>query len=219
MNNRASPLLAGVQVRVALNAESVRPGHFSKRRGIATGSITIDKVFGDEAPYRIISWNDAGDDDRLIAFGANAIAFVNPLNGYLYARLAAGNGTIWTTAVAAAYASAWGLGVPTQGATALKTDNLDTAGPTSISSALDGGAYAVAVTGYHNIRNVESPPLFLVSETVGGLSTSLQWVPGPGWSLEWSDGGNVVCTGATHIRVYIGASTASALRATGFPCE
>ena len=39
MDNRTSPLLAGVQVRVALNAESIRPGHSSKRRGIATGSI------------------------------------------------------------------------------------------------------------------------------------------------------------------------------------
>jgi len=199
MDNHAAPTLAGVQVRVALNAESIPPGHFSKRRGIST-PVTVAKVFGDAAPYRIISWKDTGGTDRLIAFGSNAIAFINPLNGRLYARLAAGYGQIWSTP-SSQYATAWGLGAPTG---SLQTDNVDSDGDTN-TSALDGGAYIVAVTGYHSDRNVESPPLFLTSETaVAGavLSQSLQWLPGPGWSLEWSTG-SVACTGATHIRVYI----------------
>jgi len=204
MDNRTSPLLAGVQVRVALNAESIRPGHSSKRRGIATGSITTGKVFGTTAPFRVISWKDTAGADVLIAYGADAIAFVNPLNSRLYARLAAGAGQIWST-TAVQYATSWGLGVPVQGGTALKTDNLDSDGDSN-QSALDGGAYAVAVTGYHDDRNVESPPLFLSSETaVAGsvVSQSLQFITGPGWSIEWSAAGSVTCTGATHIRVYI----------------
>lgn len=175
INNRTTPLLGGVFVRRSMNTESLQPGRCAKRRGI-NAPVGLDREFGVGEPYRVFAWEytGGGGGTARIAYGAGSLAFVNPVNNYLYARTALGGDTIRSSPPAADISASWGLPLP---ANPLNMDN--NAG----SSLLHGGAYVYAVCAYASNRRVLSPPVFGTSVTAGGLSTWLQWVPGPGWHV------------------------------------
>ena len=192
MNNRISPFLVnGLLARSIVNLVSDSPGHLAKRRGI-NRAVTVGLRIG-SAPYNIFQWTytGGGGGTTLVAVGSNAIAFVNPLNSYLYTRTSAGVDGIWSQPGAGAdIATSWGLATPTG---SFITDY------GVRQSFLDGGVYAYAACGYDATRRVYSPPMFGDSRTVG--DDAFQLLYGPVYSIPITQT-PAKPTGASHIRVF-----------------
>lgn len=203
MENKPSPFgLGRPQIALALNAESEGAGHFSKRRGVNTRA-TITSTFGSTAPFSLFE-HVYGGTSYLIAVGADAIAFTSPFNGYLYSRTSSnayigenpGHGS-WPAEID----SEWGIAAPSGPFT---TNNVD-GSSVSHASALCGGAYAVAATCWNENRQLESGPLFATSLTTSGngsLSSLIQYLPGPGRSIEIISAASKDAK-ASHIRAYV----------------
>jgi hypothetical protein len=153
MNNRASPLaVAGPVCRLTQNAELPAPGIARKRRGIVQ-AVTIDMTVGIVAPYRFLCWK-VGSTTYRIACGADAAAFVNGFNNYLYVRDdTLDDGAIYSDP-STQVTDAWGLDVPTVAAPM-------TAEHTTL-SCLAAGYYRYAVAAFDKTRWVESAAVFLM---------------------------------------------------------
>ncbi|MBE3098401.1 MAG: hypothetical protein IMZ44_14910 [Planctomycetes bacterium] len=85
MDNRTSPLLVDGLTRLAQNAVHPSPGIVEKRRGI-TADVTVSIRVGSVAPFKVRVWKVNATTTTYYSFGADAVAFVNPWNNYLYTR-------------------------------------------------------------------------------------------------------------------------------------
>lgn len=192
MNTKGSPFLEGGLIQhLCLNGEMRKPGHFEKRRGIST-SVAVGQTFGSTAPYRVFRWTNASSS-AIVVVGSDAIAFVNPTNGYLYVRTS-GAAAIYSNPAnfATIVDTAWGLAEPTA-----STTSQSVAG-----SRMNAGIYAYAISNYDETRRVEGPcSTVLVSTDVGYETDQLQYVPGKAYQVAFSDLASPDAN-ASHVRVY-----------------
>lgn len=196
MDTRANPLAAGGPiVRLAKNAECPGPRRMRKRLGFSA-DVGTDQAIGGSAPFELLTWK-YGTTTALIEYGAGSIAIVNPVNGYLYSRVAAlTTDRIWS-AVNTAAATAWGLAAPTIGTLA--------SGISAGASVLSVGQYKLAITAYDQTRRCESPPTFVSSASAASPwqpSNAVQGVPSPAYSISFT-GGATLASGASHGRLYV----------------
>ena len=202
MDNKSSPLLVpGFVQTLCLNGEMTELGHFKKRREIGT-AVTVGNTFGSSAPYRIFRWTDAAGLSVLIAAGSDVVAFVNPVNGYLYIHgTGYTSGAIFddTTSVPGSRFDSNGWGLVTPGATLPTTDR------TTASSRMLGGGYAYVLTAYNDVRRVESLPCVVLVSATGAPENGdqLQWCSGPPQQVTFAAyNPSSPDTDWTHIRTY-----------------
>ena len=191
MNNRiAATAYEGFLVRAATNVTFPAPGHCQTRRGIDTAvagtNAGVDLVIG-TAPYQYLTWTPSTTTYR-IWYGADAIAFVNPRNGYLYTRTSGGAGEIYTTSLTPAF-SAWGL----------TTSGSFTTDEVSQMSELPAATYKLYACAWDPLRWCYGAPVEGVSITAGAQSSSIQYLTGPGYSIQLP----ALPTGGTKIRVFM----------------
>ena len=185
MNDKSSPFEGGLIQHLCLNGEVRRPGYFEKRRGFAT-AVTLGATFG-TAPYDLFRWTNASGS-ALVAVGADALAFVNPSNGYLYTRTS-GASEIYSdpTNFATKVDTEWGLAEPSAVTTTSST----------AASRLAGGYYAYAISNYDATRNLDGPVSPVLAAHDGDL---LEGVSGPGQKVAFGDA--TLDAKASHLRVW-----------------
>lgn len=202
MCNKIGPLTTRMGiVRLALNGEHVGGGRYAKRRGINT-SVTIDKKVGAVAPFIVFPWPVTSSTTKLVAVGADAVAFIGPWNNYLYEMSPTyTTGKIWKWNPEGGGSidavDTFGLSIPTTSGTLKNNDGATP--PTTVCSSFGGGFYAVAATSWDEVRKCESEPLFFTatkpptmtaangevySSGTNPWSSTVQGVPGPGWSIH-----------------------------------
>lgn len=195
MDDKTSPILNGAEGLVqhlCLNGEMTRPGWYEKRRGLST-SVTVGQTFGSSAPFQIFRWTVDSTHSAIVCVGSDAIAFMNPSNGYLYVRTS-GTAKIYSdpTNFATTVDTEWGLAEPG----AVKTSQ------SLAGSRMNPGLYVYAISNYDSARRVESPcSLGLTSGDVGYATDKLQYVPSKAYQVEFK---NLAApdANASHVRVY-----------------
>ncbi len=192
MDNKTSPMLRpGFVQTLCLNGEVRKPGHYQKRRGLATAT-TIDLTVG-TAPFTVKRWINASATQYLVAVGADADAFVNPVNGYLYARTSTTE-KIYSDP-STVVTSTWGLATPTTPPVTTRITS---------NSQLSSGTYAWIATMYDAARRVESPPTdWLATATAGTTLTQMEQLTGPTQAVNISTAmSGLPATGGDYGRLY-----------------
>jgi hypothetical protein len=199
MNNRDSALAGPALTTLVENAWWPGDGRCAVRRGITTTTtFTINLTVGTTAPFTIIVWQ-VGTATRYIACGANALAFINPRNNYLYTRTAdaAVIYSDYNTTPGTIVSSTWGLDAPSVSVTKL---DLETS---TVGGAFAPGFYACALSNWDETRQCESPATIATCEKLGSgvpsyETSKLQIVKTIQWGIGWPAHGSI----GSHARYY-----------------